>query len=51
MMTKALSSWQTMANAKKDENFETYINNRWPQIQEEDWKQIVASHSGTDFKK
>jgi hypothetical protein len=40
-----------MANSKKDENFETYIMNRWPQIQEGDWKRFVASHSGTDFEK
>jgi hypothetical protein len=51
MMTKALSTWQTMENLKKDEKFETYIKNIWPQIQEEDWKRLVASHSGTDFKK
>jgi hypothetical protein len=40
-----------MANSKKDENFETYIKNRWPQILEEDWNRFAASHSGTDFKK
>jgi hypothetical protein len=40
-----------MPNSKKGENFETYIKNRWPHIQEEDWKRFVASHSGIDFKK
>jgi hypothetical protein len=40
-----------MANSKKDGNFETYIKNRWPQIQEEDWTRFVASHLGTEFKK
>jgi hypothetical protein len=51
IMTKALSMWQTMPNSKKGENFETYIKNRWPHIQEEDWKRFIASHSGIDFKK
>jgi hypothetical protein len=51
MMKKTFSMWRTMANSKKDENFKTYIKIGWPQIQEEDWKRFVASHSGTDFKK
>jgi hypothetical protein len=51
MMTKALNTWQNMANSKKNENYETYVKNRWPQIQEKDWQLFVASHLDTSFKK
>jgi hypothetical protein len=51
MMTKALNIWQNMANSNKNENYETYVKNRWPQIQEKDWQLFIASHSNTSFKK
>jgi hypothetical protein len=51
MMTNALNIWRNMENSKKHENYETYVKNRWPQIQEKDWQLFVASHSDTSFKK
>jgi fructose-1-phosphate kinase PfkB-like protein len=43
-MSKALNTWRTTANKIKDEDFETDIKKKWPQIQEEDWKEFVKSH-------
>jgi beta-lactamase class D len=43
MMTKALNTWRNMVNSKKNENYETYVKNGWPQIQEKDWWLFVAS--------
>jgi hypothetical protein len=51
MMTKSLNTWRNMENSKKNENYETYLKNRWPKIQEKDWQLFVASHSDTSFKK
>ena len=31
--------------------FENDIKRRWPEKQEEDWQQFIASHSDDDFKK
>jgi hypothetical protein len=49
MMTKALNTWRNTANKKKDEDFNEVIKKKWPQIEEEDWEQFLASHSGDDF--
>jgi hypothetical protein len=51
IMTKALNTWRNMANSKKNENYETYVKNRWPQKQEKDWQLFIASHSDISFKK
>jgi hypothetical protein len=40
-----------MVNSKKNKNYETYVKNIWPQIQDKDWQLFVASHSDTSFKK
>jgi hypothetical protein len=40
-----------MANSKKNESYETYVKNRWQQIQEKDWQLFIASHSDTSLKK
>ena len=50
MMTKALNTWRNTVNKMKDQDFEEVIKKKWPQIEEEDWKQFLASHSGDDFK-
>jgi hypothetical protein len=51
MMTKALNTWRNRANNMKDKDFEETIKKKWPQIEEDDWKQFLASHSNDDFKK
>ena len=51
MMSKALTTWQNMANKRKDKDFETDIKKRWPHIQEEDWQQFIATHSDDEVKK
>jgi hypothetical protein len=50
-MTKALNTWRNTANKMKDKDFEEVIKKKWPHIEEEDWKQFLASHSDDDFKK
>ncbi|KAM0922915.1 hypothetical protein ACQ4PT_005858 [Festuca glaucescens] len=50
MMTKALNSWRTRANAMKEEDFESVIKKKWPQIDEEDWKQFILSRTNDEFK-
>jgi hypothetical protein len=35
-MSKALNTWRTTSNQIKDEDFETVIKKKWPQLQEED---------------
>jgi hypothetical protein len=51
MMVKALRTWRNMANKLKDEDFETVIQKKWPQIMEEQWKQFIESHKCPDFNK
>jgi hypothetical protein len=51
MMVKALSTWQNIANKLKDEDFETVIQKKWPQIIEEQRKQFIESHKCPDFNK
>jgi hypothetical protein len=51
MMSKALNTWRHMENLKKDEDFDTYIKKRWPQIQWEQWELFIESHSNEDFEK
>jgi len=50
MMIKALNTWRTTANAMKEKDFETVIKHKWPQIDEEDWKQFISSHTNDEFK-
>jgi hypothetical protein len=47
--TKALNTWKNMANKMKGKDFEEVIKKKWPQIEEEDWKQFVATQSGEGF--
>jgi hypothetical protein len=35
----------------KDEDFETVMQKKWPQIMEEQWKQFIESHKCPDFNK
>jgi hypothetical protein len=35
MMVKALSTWMNTSKKLKDEDFETVIQKKWPQITEE----------------
>jgi hypothetical protein len=49
-MSKAFNTWQTTANKIKDEDFETIIKKKWPQILEEDWKEFIKSHSEDTFR-
>jgi hypothetical protein len=51
MMSKALNTWQNTANLKKDEDFNTYIEKSWPQIQWEQWELFIEYHSNEDFEK
>jgi hypothetical protein len=50
MMIKALNTWRTMANTMKEKDFQSVIKQKWPQIDEEDWKQFIASHTNDEFK-
>jgi hypothetical protein len=40
-----------MANKLKDEDFDTVIQKKLPQITEEQWKQFIESHKCPDFNK
>jgi hypothetical protein len=51
MMSKALNTWRHTTNLKKNEDFDTYIKKRWPQIEWEQWKLFIASHSNEHFEK
>jgi hypothetical protein len=51
MMVKALSTWRNTTNKLKDEDFETIIHKKWPQITEERWKQFIESHNFPNFNK
>jgi hypothetical protein len=51
MIVKALSTWRNMINKLKDEDFETVIQKKWPQITEERWKQLIESHNFPNFNK
>jgi hypothetical protein len=50
IISKALNTWRTTANKIKDEDFETVIKKKLPQILEEDWKKFVKCHSEDTFR-